>query len=109
MAGIDFPIRVIREQIGSAIQVMVQQSRMRDGSRKVTSVTEIAGMEGDRVLMQELFKFKEIPGAINAKVEGSLMPCGLRPAFMHKLENAGIKIPPETFSPGSVSRMKNAA
>ena len=60
MAGIDFPIRVIREQIGSAIQLMVQQSRMRDGSRKVTSVTEIAGMEGDKVLMQELFKFKEI-------------------------------------------------
>jgi pilus assembly protein CpaF len=110
MAGIDFPIRVIREQIGSAIQVMVQQSRLRDGSRKVTSVTEIAGMEGDRVLMQELFRFKEIPGPNSAtKVEGTLMPCGLRPAFMHKLENAGVHIPPETFSPGSVHRMKNAA
>jgi len=110
MAGIDFPIRVIREQIGSAIQVMVQQSRMRDGSRKVTSVTEIAGMEGDRVLMQELFKFKEVPGAaMGSKVEGCLMPCGLRPAFMHKLENAGVRIPPETFSPASVNRMKNAA
>ena len=110
MAGIDFPIRVIREQIGSAIQLMVQQSRMRDGSRKVTSVTEIAGMEGDKVLMQELFKFKEIQGPNSAnKVEGSLMPCGLRPQFMFKLENAGIRMPPETFSPGSVNRLKNAA
>jgi pilus assembly protein CpaF len=110
MAGIDFPIRVIREQIGSAIQLMVQQSRMRDGSRKVTSVTEIAGMEGDRVLMQELFKFKEIPSPTSAtKVEGTLAPCGLRPQFMFKLENAGIRLAPEMFSPGSVNRMKNAA
>jgi pilus assembly protein CpaF len=110
MAGIDFPIRVIREQIGSAIQLMVQQSRMRDGSRKVTSVTEIAGMEGDKVLMQELFKFKEIQGPNSAtKVEGSLMPCGLRPQFMYKLENAGIRMPPETFSPGAANRLKNAA
>ena len=82
---------------------------MRDGSRKITHVTEIAGMEGDRVLMQELFKFKEIPtGAVN-KVDGSLVACGLRPMFMHKLENAGIKIPPETFAPNSVNRMKHAA
>jgi len=108
MAGIDFPIRVIREQIGSAVQVMVQQSRLRDGSRKVTSVTEIAGMEGDRVLMQELFKFKEVAtGQVN-KVDGSLVACGLRPMFMQKLENAGVKIPPETFAPGAVSRARAA-
>jgi pilus assembly protein CpaF len=110
MAGIDFPIRVIREQIGSAVQVMVQQARLRDGSRKVTSVTEIAGMEGDRVLLQELFRFKELPGGTpNGKVEGMLVPCGLRPQFMHKLENAGIRIPPETFAPNSVNRLKSAA
>ena len=108
MAGIDFPIRVIREQIGSAIQLMVQQSRLRDGSRKVTSVTEIAGMEGDRVLMQELFKFKETPSADPAKVEGSLQPCGLRPMFMHKLEHAGVKLGPETFAPGAAARMRAA-
>jgi pilus assembly protein CpaF len=111
MAGIDFPIRVIREQIGSAIQLMVQQSRMRDGTRKVTSITEIAGMEGDRVLMQELFKFKEIqtPGGRDNKVEGCLTPCGLRPMFMHKLEHAGVTLGPETFAPGAAARMRNAA
>jgi pilus assembly protein CpaF len=110
MAGIDFPIRVIREQIGSAIQLLVQQARMRDGTRKVTSVTEIAGMEGDRVLMQELFKFRETPSATSAtKVVGNLLPCGLRPQFMYKLENAGITMPPETFAPNAANRMKNAA
>jgi len=110
MAGIDFPIRVIREQIGSAIQLIVQQARMRDGSRKVTSVTEVSGMEGDRVLMQELFKFKEAPnGTIGGKVEGGLMPCGLRPQFMHKLESVGVQLPPETFAPGAVGRIRNAA
>jgi pilus assembly protein CpaF len=109
MAGIDFPIRVIREQIGSAIQLMVQQSRLRDGSRKVTSVTEIAGMEGDRVLMQELFKFKETPTGNPTKVEGSLQPCGLRPMFMQRLENAGVRLGPEMFAPGAAARLKHAA
>jgi len=110
MAGIDFPIRVIREQIGSAIQLIVQQSRMRDGSRKVTSVTEVSGMEGDRVLMQELFRFKEAPnGTMGGKVEGCLMPCGLRPQFMYKLECVGVQLPPETFAPGAVGRIRNAA
>jgi len=110
MAGIDFPIRVIREQIGSAIQLIVHAARMRDGSRKVTSVTEVSGMEGDRVLMQELFRFKEAPnGTMGGKVEGCLMPCGLRPQFMHKLESIGVNIPPETFAPGAVGRIRNAA
>jgi pilus assembly protein CpaF len=108
MAGIDFPIRVIREQIGSAVQLLVQQSRLRDGSRRVTSVTEIAGMEGDRVLMQELFKFKEVPtGAVN-KVDGLLVACGLRPMFMQKLENAGVRVAPETFLPNAVPRARAA-
>jgi pilus assembly protein CpaF len=109
MAGIDFPIRVIREQIGSAVQLMVQQARLRDGSRKVTSVTEIAGMEGDKVLMQELFRFKEAPGKFAEKIEGSLVPCGLRPLFMHKLDHHGVKIGPEMFAPGAAARLNKAA
>ena len=109
MAGIDFPVRVIREQIGSAIHLLVHQSRMRDGSRKITHVTEIAGMEGDKVLMQELFRFKEIPTAAGATVQGSLMPMGLRPQFMHKFEAAGLVVPPETFSPGAVAKYRSAA
>src|SRR5213078_4631762 len=57
MGGIDFPIRVVREQMAAAIQLIVQAARMRDGSRRITSITEMAGMEGDRVVMQELFRF----------------------------------------------------
>jgi pilus assembly protein CpaF len=109
MAGIDFPVRVIREQIGSAIHLLVHQSRMRDGSRKITHVTEIAGMEGDKVLMQELFRFKEIPTAAGATVQGALQPMGLRPQFMHKFEAAGLVVPPETFSPGAAAKYRNAA
>src|SRR5205085_2854591 len=59
MGGIDFPVRVVREQMSSAIQLIVQASRLRDGSRKVVSITEMAGMEGDRVVMQELFRFND--------------------------------------------------
>jgi pilus assembly protein CpaF len=96
MAGIDFPVRVIREQIGSAIQLLVHQARLRDGSRKVTFVTEIAGMEGDKIVLQELFRYKEIPGGA-----GYLQATGLRPNFISKLDALGVKLPPETFSPAT--------
>ena len=79
MAGIDFPCASSANRSGSAIQLMVHQSRMRDGSRKVTHVTEIAGMEGDKVLMQELFRFKEIPSATSAS-EGEGKPDAMRAA-----------------------------
>src|SRR4051812_25492909 len=76
MGGIDFPIRVVREQISAAVQLIVQQSRMRDGSRKITHVTEIAGMEGDRVIQQEIFRFQEEGLDENGKVKGRLQPGG---------------------------------
>jgi pilus assembly protein CpaF len=66
-------------------------------------------MEGDKVLMQELFRFKEIPTGNPNKVEGSLQPCGLRPMFMQRLENAGIKLGPEMFAPGAAARLARAA
>ncbi|MDB5292693.1 MAG: type secretion system protein, partial [Phycisphaerales bacterium] len=110
MAGIDFPIRALREQIGSAIQVIVQQARLRDGSRKITNVTELAGMEGDKIVLQELFKFKEAPGPTTAdKVVGSLQASGLRPQFMAKLEPTGIRLPPSTFTPGAPQAPRAAA
>jgi pilus assembly protein CpaF len=110
MAGIDFPIRAIREQIGSAIQVIVQQARLRDGSRKITNVTELAGMEGDKIVLQELFKFKEAPGPTTAdKVVGSLQASGLRPQFMAKLEPTGVRLPPSTFTPGAPQAPRAAA
>jgi pilus assembly protein CpaF len=108
MAGIDFPIRVIREQIASAIQLVVHQARLRDGSRKVTFVNEIAGMEGEKMLLQEIFRFVERPAA-NGAVDGSLQPCGLRPRLLQKLENCGIKLPNETFIASAAARRVAAA
>ena len=97
MAGIDFPIRVVREQLSSAIQLLVQQARLRDGSRRITSITEISGMEGERVVTQELFRFAEQGSDKDGRVVGELRPTGLRPGFQAKLENCGFKLPPEMF------------
>jgi pilus assembly protein CpaF len=112
MAGIDFPIRVIREQIGSAVQLLIQQARMRDGSRKITHVTEISGMEGDKVVMQDIFKFREEPAlAGDGRVQGGLFAMGLRPHFIKKLEAIGLNLPAEMFNPsytGGVVRAKAA-
>jgi pilus assembly protein CpaF len=101
MAGIDFPIKVIREQIGSAVQLFIHQSRMKDGSRKVTSIVEVAGMEGDKVVLQELFKFREDGIAPDGKILGTLNGCGLRPQFMPKLEAFGVKPAMEIFQPAA--------
>jgi pilus assembly protein CpaF len=103
MGGIDFPIRVIREQMASAVQLIVQQARMRDGTRKITHMTEMVGMEGDKVIMQEIFRFTEEGLDEHGKVKGQLRPGGLRPQFMHKLEAAGFKLPPEVFTAGALA------
>jgi pilus assembly protein CpaF len=90
MAGIDFPIRVIREQIASAVEVIVQQARLRDGSRRVTHISEIGGMEGDKIMLQDIFRFED----------GELRPTGIRPLFLNKLINAGLQFSPDMFMPG---------
>ena len=100
MGGIDFPIRVVREQIASAVQLIVQQSRLRDGSRKITYVTEVAGMEGERVILQELFRYQEEGLDENGKVKGKVVPSGLRPTFQPKLEAAGFKLAAEIYTSG---------
>jgi pilus assembly protein CpaF len=100
MAGLDLPIKAIREQLASAIEVVVQVARLRDGSRKITHITEIGGMEGERVVLQDLFKFKEIPVAVGQPVAGALLASGLRPKCMAKIEMSGIKLSPSLFMPG---------
>ena len=99
MAGMDLPVRAIREQISSAIDLVIHQARMRDGSRVVTNVTEITGMEGDVISMTDIFMF-EIQGYENGKVVGRLRPTGLRPRFMDKLEASNIHLPPSVFGIG---------
>ncbi len=99
MAGLDFPLKVIREQIASAVEVIVQQSRLRDGSRRVTQVTEVVGMEGDTVVLQDIFKFVEEGAGPEGQIVGSMRATGLRPIFTPKLEAAGFKLPAEIFAP----------
>lgn len=97
MAGMDLPVKVIRQQIASAVDVIIQQSRMRDGTRKVTSITEVSGMEGDTVVMTEIFKFEQTATDVNGKVIGELKPTGIRPLFSPRFEMAGIHLGPEVY------------
>ena len=103
MAGMDLPVRAIREQVASAINVICQQARMRDGTRKVTSVTEVSGMEGDVVTMTDIFTFEQT-GVEAGKIVGRLRPTGLRPKFMDQIEAAGINLPPSIFGIGERRR-----
>ncbi|HEY66807.1 MAG TPA: CpaF family protein [Thermoflexia bacterium] len=99
MAGMDLPHRAIREQIASALDAVVHLERMRDGSRKIVSIAEIEGMEGDVVTMSDLFKF-ELAGYENGRVVGALRPTGLRPKFIEKIEASDIHLPPTIFGAG---------
>ena len=101
MAGLDFPLKVIREQIASAIELIVQQARMRDGSRKITYITEVAGMEGETVVLQDIFQFVAEGVDKDGTVMGGIRPTGLRPIFTPKLEAAGFRLPQEIFMAAS--------
>jgi pilus assembly protein CpaF len=103
MAGMELPVRAIREQVSSAIDMIVHQERMRDGSRKVTNISEISGMEGDVITMTDIFAFEQT-GYENGKVVGRLRPTGLRPKSMDKIEAAGLHLPPSIFGVGSRQR-----
>lgn len=97
MAGLELPIKIVRQQISSAIDVIIQQSRLKDGVRKVTAVTEVAGMEGDIVVLTDIFKFEQTGIDSEGKVLGQLKPTGIRPLFERRLAAAGFKLGPEVF------------
>jgi len=96
MAGVDLPVRAIREQIAAAIDLIVHQNRMQDGSRKVTHITEVQGMEGDTIILQDLFVFEQ-QGIERGQVKGRFKSTGIRPRFLSKLESSGIMLPAEIF------------
>src|SRR5918999_1481637 len=96
MAGIDLPVRAIREQIASAVDLIVHQSRLKDGTRKITNITEVQGMEGDVIVMQDVFVFEQT-GVVEGKIQGRLKATGIRPKFVEKFETAGIHLPPNVF------------
>jgi pilus assembly protein CpaF len=96
MAGMELPVRAIREQIASAVDLIIQQQRLRDGSRKIINVTEVQGMEGDVVVMSDIFAFEQ-QGYEGGKVIGRLKPTGIRPKFIDRIEDANIQLPPNIF------------
>jgi pilus assembly protein CpaF len=101
MAGMDLPQRAIREQVVSAVEVFVQASRLKDGSRKVTSVTEVEGLEGDVVKLRDVFSFKQTGLDEKGKIQGELRPTGVRPkTFLEKFESLNIFLPPNIFGGG---------
>jgi pilus assembly protein CpaF len=99
MAGMDLPVRAIREQVASAIDMIVHEERLRDGSRRIVKVTEIQGMEGDIITMSDIFEFEQT-GIEAGKVIGRIRPTGLRPKFIEKIEASGIHLPASVFGIG---------
>jgi pilus assembly protein CpaF len=97
MAGFELPIRAIREQITSAIHLVVQLTRFRDGTRRITQVTEVQGMENQTITMQDIFVFQQRGVDENGKIIGELVPTGLRPKFAERFEVEGIQVPADLF------------
>ncbi|NLP07316.1 MAG: CpaF family protein [Clostridiaceae bacterium] len=100
MAGMELPVRAIREQIASAIDLIVHQARLKDGSRRITHITEITGMEGDVITMQDIFIFKQQGRDEKGRITGAVVPTGIKPKFAEKLMDAGTTLSPDIFMPG---------
>jgi pilus assembly protein CpaF len=98
MAGVDLPVRAIREQVASAVDLIVQQSRLKDGTRRITAVTEVIGMESDVITMQDIFSFDFSAGRDeNGRFRGQLQPTGIRPKFASELADLGVELPVNIF------------
>jgi len=97
MAGMDLPERAIKEQVASAINVVIQIARLPDGVRKITNISEITGMEGPTVVMQDIFEFDRRGVSKDGKVLGEFVPTGVRPRFMDRLKMFGIDISSDIF------------
>jgi pilus assembly protein CpaF len=104
MAGFDLPVRAIREQVSGAVDLIVQVARLRDGSRRVTGISEVVGMEGDVVTMQELVRYKQRGVDENGTVIGEFEPCGVQPNCLARFEELGVPYDPVTFQLASIPR-----
>jgi pilus assembly protein CpaF len=102
MAGYDLPIKAIRQQVGSAINVLVQVARLTDGSRKVTKISEIVGLEGDQIQLQDIFDFVQTGIAPDGRVQGQFRASGLRTKFFDRLVAAGVKPQDILCEPGKM-------
>jgi pilus assembly protein CpaF len=99
MAGMDLPLKVVRQQLSSAVDLIIQQTRLKDGQRKVTYVTEVAGMEGDVIVLSDIFKFVQEGVTTDGKVLGEVNATGIRPNFTPRLVAAGFKLSADIFAP----------
>jgi pilus assembly protein CpaF len=104
MAGLELPVFAIRRQIASSINLIVHMARLQDGSRRITNITEIVGMEGEIVTTQDIFRFEQTGTGKSGQILGDLRATGIRPHFSQRLEIAGSKLRNEIFMPGSTSR-----
>lgn len=98
MAGMELPLKVIRQQVASAVDLIVHQSRLKTGPRKITAISEVSGMEGDTIVMTDIFKFEQTGVAPDGSVIGHFKPTGIRPMFSPRLEAVGYKLSAELFS-----------
>ena len=103
MSGLELPERAIREQISSAIDLIIHQARLRDGSRKITYITEVQKMEGTTITTQDIFRFEQTGFDSNGKILGHFVPTGLQPSFLEKFEVSGIKLPEGFFTPAGAN------
>jgi pilus assembly protein CpaF len=97
MAGLDLPVKAMRQQISSAVDILIQANRLQGGPRKVTSITEVMNMEQDVIIMQEVFRYKQLGIDQNGRCFGQFEATGVRPSFVGRLEAAGIKLPSNLF------------
>ncbi len=98
MAGMELPVKAIREQIASAVDIIIQQSRLKDGSRRITHITEVLGMEGDIITLQDIFIFKQTGKDEKGKIIGDIVPTGIKPRFLEKFEKSGVMLPNDIFT-----------
>ena len=99
MSGMELPSRAIREQIASAVDIIIHESRLSDGSRKVTAITEVTGLEGNQIVMQDIFAFKQSGVGTDGKIIGEFKPTGAMPTWFDQLAGRGIKCDPRMFDP----------
>lgn len=97
MAGYELPLKAMRSQVASAVDIVVQASRLQGGPRKVTSIAEIVGMEQDTIVMQDIYRFDREGVDENGRTYGKFVATGIRPTFMSRLESAGVRLPSSAF------------
>jgi pilus assembly protein CpaF len=103
MAGMELPLKVIRQQIASAVDLIVHQSRLKNGPRKITAISEVAGMEGDTIVMSDIFKYEQTGVTPEGEVIGNFRPTGIRPMFSPRLEAVGYRLSAELFNTGNTT------